>query len=140
MLNWGLGVFVILHGVTHAFWPSYGTTESWLLGHARALSAVLWVAATALFAVAGRRGAVAERRALGGGDAPLRRHRAGSHPQAVLVAPARRRRGGRVAGAAGAVRAAGAGRRLRDRRRRSRCAAVGALAPVPGRRRLRAGS
>jgi hypothetical protein len=53
MLNWGLGVFVILHGVTHAFWPSYGTTESWLLGHARALSAVLWVAATALFAVAG---------------------------------------------------------------------------------------
>ena len=53
MWTWSLGIFLVLHGVTHAFWPSYGPTRSWLLGDARGASVALWIAATALFAITG---------------------------------------------------------------------------------------
>jgi hypothetical protein len=53
MWRWTLGIFLILHGVTHAFWPSYGSTDSWLVGEASGLAVALWVAATGLFAVTG---------------------------------------------------------------------------------------
>jgi hypothetical protein len=53
MWRWVLGIFLILHGVTHAFWPSYGATASWLVGEAPSLSVVLWAAATLLFVATG---------------------------------------------------------------------------------------
>jgi hypothetical protein len=53
MWRWVAGVFLILHGVTHAFWPSYGPTVSWLIGDAPGVAGAFWVTATALFALAG---------------------------------------------------------------------------------------
>jgi hypothetical protein len=53
MWTWVLGTFLILHGVTRAFWPSYGPSHSWLLGDARPASVALWVIATLLFAATG---------------------------------------------------------------------------------------
>lgn len=53
MWRWLFGIFLILHGITHAFWPSYGPSQSWLVGDAPSVATALWAAATALFAVAG---------------------------------------------------------------------------------------
>jgi hypothetical protein len=44
-----LGIFLILHGITHSFFPSFGTYDSWLLGASRGLAVVLFSIATALF-------------------------------------------------------------------------------------------
>ena len=53
MWRWVFGLFLILHGVTHAFWPTYGPANSWVVGEARSLSTVLWAIAAALFAATG---------------------------------------------------------------------------------------
>jgi hypothetical protein len=53
MWRWLVGIFLILHGITHVFWPYYGPSTSWLIGDAPALAIALWVAATALFVIAG---------------------------------------------------------------------------------------
>ncbi len=53
MARWLFGLFLVLHGVTHAFWPSYGSTTSWLLGEAPGPSVALWGTATGLFILTG---------------------------------------------------------------------------------------
>src|ERR1051326_4177266 len=53
MWRWLVGIFLILHGITHVFWPYYGPSTSSLIGDAPALAIALWVAATALFVIAG---------------------------------------------------------------------------------------
>ena len=53
VIRWVIGIFLILHGVTHAFFPSYGTYDSWLVGDAQSLALPLMVLATGLFVVAG---------------------------------------------------------------------------------------
>jgi hypothetical protein len=53
MWRWLIGIFLILHGITHAFWPYFGPSRSWLIGDAPGLVVALWVAAAALFIVAG---------------------------------------------------------------------------------------
>jgi hypothetical protein len=53
MWRWLAGIFLILHGITHVFWPYYGPSNSWLIGDAPMLAIALWVAAAALFIVAG---------------------------------------------------------------------------------------
>jgi hypothetical protein len=53
MIRWVLGIFLILHGVTHAFFPSYGTYDSWLIGNAQGLAIPLMWLATGLFVVVG---------------------------------------------------------------------------------------
>ncbi len=38
MWRWLAGIFLILHGITHVFWPYYGPSTSWLIGDASVLA------------------------------------------------------------------------------------------------------
>jgi hypothetical protein len=46
-------VLLLLHGATHAFFPSYGSYESWLLGDSAPVATLLFVVATTLLVGSG---------------------------------------------------------------------------------------